>query len=211
MDHDRAEGEALNPQEYTGLKMEVSQWSDAAKALDIDGKHGGRKACLVAATLRPETMYGQTNCFVGPDLKYGVFAVNDKEAYVCTLRAARNMAFQGTFDVQGQVNTLFELPGKDIVGTKIKAPFSINPEVYVLPMESVLATKVRHLQFLRDFILFMFKLQSLGYWRCHFRPLRLPRRLCYPHRPEEEARILQNPPRMVFHRPSPSPKNSYLR
>ena len=148
MDHDRAEGEALNPQEYTGLKMEVSQWSDAAKALDIDGKLGGRKAFLVAATLRPETMYGQTNCFVGPDLKYGVFAVNDKEAYVCTLRAARNMAFQGTFDVQGQVNTLFELPGKDIVGTKIKAPFSINPEVYVLPMESVLATKVRHPRFL---------------------------------------------------------------
>lgn len=142
MDHDRAEGEALNPQEYTGLKMEVTQWSEAAKTLDVDGKVAGRKVFLVAATLRPETMYGQTNCFVGPELKYGVFAVNEKEAYVCTLRAARNMAFQGTFDVQGQVNQLFELSGKDIVGTKIKAPFSLNPEVYVLPMESVLATKV---------------------------------------------------------------------
>ncbi|CAL1697931.1 unnamed protein product [Somion occarium] len=141
MDHDRAEGEALNPQEYTAIKMEIVQWSDAVQKVDIDSKLGGRKVFLVAATLRPETMYGQTNCFVGPDLKYGVFAANDKEAYVCTTRAARNMAFQGTFDVQGQVNQLFELLGSAIVGTKIKAPFALNPEVYVLPMESVLASK----------------------------------------------------------------------
>ena len=86
--------------------------------------------------------YGQTNCFVGTQIKYGVFAANDKEAYVCTMRAARNMAFQGIFSVRGQINQLAEIDGSKIVGSKISAPFSINPEVYVLPMENVLATKV---------------------------------------------------------------------
>ena len=52
------------------------------------------------------------------------------------------MAFQGAFDVRGQVNQLAELDGDAIVGAKIKAPFSVYPEVYVLPMENVLATKV---------------------------------------------------------------------
>ena len=86
--------------------------------------------------------YGQTNCFVGTQIKYGVFAINDQEAYVCTYRAARNMAFQGITAVRGQVDQLTEIEGSLLVGTKIKAPFSINPEVYVLPMENVLPTKV---------------------------------------------------------------------
>ncbi|EPS94595.1 hypothetical protein FOMPIDRAFT_1054942 [Fomitopsis schrenkii] len=140
MDHDRSEGEALGPQEYTGIRMEVVQFSDAAKQA-IEDKLGGRKAFFVAATLRPETMYGQTNCFVGTAIKYGVFAINDKEAYICTYRAARNMAFQGITAVRGQVHQLTEVEGTALVGTKIKAPLSVYPEVHVLPMENVLATK----------------------------------------------------------------------
>ena len=93
-------------------------------------------------------MYGQTNCFVGPDLQYGVWAINEQEAVVCTHRAARNMLYQGVFTPKGEVQDvnerkLAELDGKLIIGSKIKAPFAINPEVYVLPMETVLATKVR--------------------------------------------------------------------
>ncbi|TFK69763.1 leucyl-tRNA synthetase [Pluteus cervinus] len=140
MDHDRQDGEGIGPQEYTGIKMEVIDWSPAAKAL-VEGKVGGRQVFLVAATLRPETMYGQTNCFVGPSIKYGVFAINETEAFVCTHRAARNMAFQGTVTPRGEVNQLAEIPGSAIIGTKIKAPYAIHPEVYVLPMENVLPTK----------------------------------------------------------------------
>lgn len=55
MDHDRQEGEALGPQEYTGIKMAVLQWAPEA-AKEIEEKVGGRKVFLVAATLRPETM-----------------------------------------------------------------------------------------------------------------------------------------------------------
>jgi len=63
-----------------------------------------------------------------------VFAVGDKEAYVCTYRAARNMAFQGIITPRGEINQLLELDGSKMVGTKIKAPFAINPQVYVLPI-----------------------------------------------------------------------------
>ncbi|KAE8218720.1 hypothetical protein CF319_g7456, partial [Tilletia indica] len=33
------------------------------------------------------------------------------------------------------------IKGDDLIGTKIKAPFAIHDEVYILPMDSVLATK----------------------------------------------------------------------
>ncbi|EJD05001.1 leucine-tRNA ligase [Fomitiporia mediterranea MF3/22] len=140
MDHDRSEGEALGPQEYTTIKLEVAEWSEGAKSL-LESKVGGRKVFLVAATLRPETMYGQTNCFVGTAIKYGVFAGKNNEAYVCTYRAARNMAFQGITETPSKVEQLAEVDGSALVGTKVKAAFSVNPEVYVLPMENVLATK----------------------------------------------------------------------
>jgi leucyl-tRNA synthetase len=47
---------------------------------------------LVAATLRPETMYGQTNCYVLPEGEYGVFEMHNNEYYICSERSARNMA-----------------------------------------------------------------------------------------------------------------------
>ena len=52
------------------------------------------------------------------------------------------MAFQGTF-TRGQVNQLAEVHGADLVGIKIKALFSIHPEVYVLPMGNVFASNIR--------------------------------------------------------------------
>jgi len=114
--------------------------------------------------------YGQTNCFVGTAINYGVLAADDKEAYVCTQRAARNMTFQGIFDVRGQVNQLAELGGSEIVGSKIKAPFSVYPEVYVLPMDNVLPTKVPHPTAPIRSSPF-----SLGYGRRHLRPIRFAR------------------------------------
>ena len=54
------------------------------------------------------------------------------------------MAFQGVMETRGEIKQLAEIDGTLIVGAKIKAPFSINPEVYVLPMENVLPTKVQY-------------------------------------------------------------------
>jgi len=52
------------------------------------------------------------------------------------------MAFQGSSSTQHQVEQLFELEGSQIIGAQVKAPFALNPIVYVLPMDNVLATKV---------------------------------------------------------------------
>ncbi|PWN25082.1 leucyl-tRNA synthetase [Jaminaea rosea] len=140
MDHDRSSGEALGPQEYTALKMEVSQWGERAAEVAKQLPEGSR-TYFVAATLRPETMYGQTNCFVGPAIEYGLFQINEKDVYLCTDRAARNMAFQGVTKERGVIKKLASVKGEALLGTKIKAPFGIHPEVYLLPMQTVLATK----------------------------------------------------------------------
>ncbi len=54
--------------QYTLIKIEVTAPLPAALQ-----SLAGRKVFLVAATLRPETMYGQTNCWLHPDIKYIAF------------------------------------------------------------------------------------------------------------------------------------------
>lgn len=87
--------------------------------------------------------FGQTNCFVGVNITYGLFQATPTDVYLISERSAKNMSFQGLFEVEGQLNKLGEIKGVDVVGTKIKAPLSIYDEVWVLPMDGVLATKVR--------------------------------------------------------------------
>ncbi|CZR52502.1 probable leucine--tRNA ligase, cytosolic [Phialocephala subalpina] len=142
MDHDRSEGEGVGPQEYTALKLRVKEWAPEAEKA-IKGKvPEGADVFFVPATLRPETMYGQTCCFVGPKIKYGVFKVSDKEFYVITDRAARNMAYQGVFPENGVYEKVAEVLGSACVGTIVNAPLSAHKDgVRILPMESVLPTK----------------------------------------------------------------------
>lgn len=149
MDHDRTEGEGVAPQDYTALKLKVKEWAPKAAEM-IKGKiPEDANVYFVPATLRPETMYGQTCCFVGPNIVYGVFKASENEYYVITKRAAWNMAFQGTFFKSdhfprdaSELPAEVELTGSDVVGTLVTAPLSIHKEgVRILPMESVLPSK----------------------------------------------------------------------
>lgn len=92
---------------------------------------------LVAATLRPETMYGQTNCWVSPDIKYTVFETVDNEYFICTKRAARNMSYQEFTRENGKYEPLAEIQGELLLGLKLKAPLSTNEFVYALPMMTI--------------------------------------------------------------------------
>ena len=94
MDHDRQSGEGVGPQDYTAIKLEVIELAEAAKekVKVVEDSLKGKRIFFVAATLRPETMYGQTCCFVGPKIEYGMFS-NGNEVYICTPRAAKNMAY----------------------------------------------------------------------------------------------------------------------
>ncbi|KKA26535.1 hypothetical protein TD95_005186 [Thielaviopsis punctulata] len=137
LDHDRQSGEGINAQEYTGLKMRVAQWAPAAQDALAGKLPADASVFLVAATLRPETMYGQTNCFVGPDITYGVFKASPTDYYVVTERAAKNMAYQGLFEKHGEIVKVASLPGPAIIGTLVDAPLSQYKQVYVLPMATV--------------------------------------------------------------------------
>ena len=151
MDHDRTKGEGVGPTEYTALKLRVKEWSPKAQEAIRSHVPKTAKVYFVPATLRPETMYGQVCCFVGPNIRYGIFKVSEEEYYVCTRRAAWNMCFQGKFfpadeskfpKDQDQLQAEVELLGSAFVGTLVNAPLSMHTEgVRILPMESVSATK----------------------------------------------------------------------
>merc|ERR1712106_808677 len=107
---------------------------------EIKGKMAklkGEKVFLVAATLRPETMYGQTNCWVRPDMKYVAVRLANKEVWVCTARAARNMSYQGFMASEGVVDTVMELVGQDIMGLALSAPLAHYKKIYTLPMLTI--------------------------------------------------------------------------
>lgn len=143
MDHDRSDGEGVGPQEYTALKLKVLEWAPKA-AEAIKGKlPEGANIYFVPATLRPETMYGQTSCYVGPKLTYGVYEASDNEYYIIGDRAAKNMAFQGLLKASGEIpKSLAELKGSDCIGTLVNAPLSMHKDgVRILPMDTVLETK----------------------------------------------------------------------
>ncbi|KAK0391121.1 hypothetical protein NLU13_0623 [Sarocladium strictum] len=143
LDHDRKAGEGIGVQEYTCVKLRTVEWSDRAKEIIGDKLPAGANVFFVPATLRPETMYGQTSCFVGPKVKYGIFQLSaaDNEYVVCTYRAARNMAFQSLGTEWGAINQVVEFVGADLIGTLVNAPLSVHGNIRVLPMESLKDSK----------------------------------------------------------------------
>lgn len=104
-------------------------------------KFAGKNVYLTAATLRPETMYGQTNCFVLPEGEYGVFEMKNDEYFVCSERAAKNLAYQEITKEWGQYPNLHTVKGTELIGLPLKAPHSQYDVVYALPMMTILMNK----------------------------------------------------------------------
>lgn len=132
-DHDRSEGEGVGPQEYTLIKIKVLGW----KKEELKKQFEGKNVFLVAATLRPETMYGQTNCFILPTGKYGAFRMKGEEVFVCSDRSALNMAYQNLTFEDKKVEKICEINGEDLLGLPLKAPLTQYPVVYSLPMMTI--------------------------------------------------------------------------
>lgn len=142
LDHDRSSGEGVTVQEYTALKLKVKEWPEKAQQKLKGILPDKANVYFVPATLRPETMYGQTCCFVGPSISYGIFEVAENEYFFLSDRAARNMAFQDIFPKWGIFPQIAELEGSDVIGTLVDAPLSVHKNgVRILPMETVKATK----------------------------------------------------------------------
>jgi len=74
-------------------------------------------AYLIAATLRPETVYGQTNLWVNPNVNY-VYAEVNGETWILSNYAANKLGYQ-----KDNVKVLRKtISGKDLIGKYAKAP-----------------------------------------------------------------------------------------
>ena len=108
--HDILEGEDAEIQEFTLLKF----------------KYGSDY--LVAATLRPETIYGQTNLWVKPDTEYVKVRVG-KETWIVSRVAATKLEHQ-----KKNVSVIGKVKGKSLLGKYAIAP-GIERSIMILPSE----------------------------------------------------------------------------
>uniref|UniRef100_A0A8C5YG21 leucine--tRNA ligase n=1 Tax=Microcebus murinus TaxID=30608 RepID=A0A8C5YG21_MICMU len=122
MDHDRQTGEGVGPQEYTLIKLKVLE----PYSFKLSGLKG-KNIFLVAATLRPETTFGQT--YIG-------FETMNGDIFICTQISARNMSYQGFTKDNGVVPVVKELMGEEILGASLSAPLTSYKVIYVLPIVS---------------------------------------------------------------------------
>lgn len=106
--HDRKEGENATIEEYVLLKFEFGD------------------EFLVAATLRPETVYGQTNLWVHPDIMY-VRAEVDDEVWIISEECAEKLGWQ-----KDDVEIIGKVKGEDLISKYCKAPM-IGKEIIILP------------------------------------------------------------------------------
>ncbi|MEM4364054.1 MAG: class I tRNA ligase family protein, partial [Candidatus Diapherotrites archaeon] len=107
-DHSRIEGEGETPQEFTLLKFK------------FEDKY------IIAATLRPETVFGQTNLWVNPEIEY-IIAEVDKEKWIGSQEFFAKLKQQNH-----EVTTIGKLKGKELIGKKVIAP-EIHKTIIVLP------------------------------------------------------------------------------
>ncbi|MEM2115908.1 MAG: leucine--tRNA ligase [Candidatus Woesearchaeota archaeon] len=119
-DHARSEGEGETVQEFNGLKFEFT--------------YENSKVYLIAATLRPETVFGQTNFWVNPDINYVLinvkYSLDDKrydELWIVSKRCSEKLRYQNF-----EVKVIKEIPGRELIGKKCKAPY-INRDIIILP------------------------------------------------------------------------------
>lgn len=153
LDHDRSSGEGVGYQEYDCVKIEVDlidvelnvknnkyTYKDKIVGAELIKKLlllEGKKLFLVCATFRPETFYGQVSCYVSTKITYCVFASSNNEAYICTKRSGRNMAYQCLLETPDEMRELFTIDGSDLVGLSLIAPISHCKKIYVLPMDTI--------------------------------------------------------------------------
>ena len=108
-DHDRLKGEGESPIEFTILKFKF------------------KDMYISAATLRPETVFGQTNMWANPDVEYAIALVNNKEKWIVSKECVEKLK-----DQLKKVEIIGSIKGKELIGKYCTAPV-INKEIIILP------------------------------------------------------------------------------
>lgn len=108
-DHDRLKGEGESPIEFTILKFKF------------------KDMYICAATLRPETVFGQTNMWANPDVTYTIILVEDKEKWIVSKECVEKL-----MDQLKKVKVIGSIDGKEMIGKYCTAPM-INKDIIILP------------------------------------------------------------------------------
>jgi leucyl-tRNA synthetase len=152
-DHDRSEGEGVGPQEYVLIKLKVltpdhGQARHAKMEALLEASADKKGVYFVPATLRPETMYGQTNCFVLPTGEYGAYYIDaTNEVFIMSARSARGLSCQLYEKDQyftkefGNITCLETFSGHELLGIPLKAPLATYEKVYTLPLLTISMNK----------------------------------------------------------------------
>lgn len=111
-DHDRLSGEGVFPEKFHLVKFRLGD------------------SYLVAATFRPETIFGVTNIWVNPDVVYAEALVNG-EKWIVSVETLEKLA-----DQMRNVSKIRELKGRVLVGKKAEAVFT-GVTIPVLPASFV--------------------------------------------------------------------------
>ncbi|MDV3244575.1 MAG: leucine--tRNA ligase [Nitrososphaerales archaeon] len=111
-DHDRMEGVGVSHDEFNLIKFHLGEFA------------------LVAATLRPETIYGATNVWVNPDAEYSEAKV-DGELWVVSSSALTRLA-----DQKHEVAPVRSFKGSELVGRYVMAPMT-GKSLPILPASFV--------------------------------------------------------------------------
>ncbi|MCK4327979.1 MAG: leucine--tRNA ligase [Candidatus Diapherotrites archaeon] len=85
---------------------------------------------IVAATLRPETVFGQTNLWADPCQEYVKVKVGN-ETWICSPQCAEKLSFQ-----KEGVKTIAKTSGSELIGLKALAP-GVDREIPILPSKFV--------------------------------------------------------------------------
>lgn len=83
---------------------------------------------VVVATLRPETIFGQTNIWLDYNVTYTKLKVGE-EVWIASKEFAEKLKYQ-----KENIEILDEIKGKDLVGKYVTPPI-INREIIILPSE----------------------------------------------------------------------------
>lgn len=124
MDHDRASGEGVGPQERTLKKVKLSN------SLPVLAAVSDKPVYFLTATLEPEAIQAQTN--------YIAFVMVNNEIGICTKRAALNMCYQNLTPNFGDLEIVAEISGQDLSCQQLKSQPNIEI-VYKEPEKQIIS------------------------------------------------------------------------
>ncbi|MFW9928593.1 MAG: leucine--tRNA ligase [Candidatus Thorarchaeota archaeon] len=123
-DHDRLEGEGATPVQFSLVKFPLPD--------SLPDKPDLKPVFLIAATLRPETIYGGTNVWLNPEGMYSLIKMNDLNEYWIVSKT-------GAYKLQEQLQSLSivdTFKGNRYLGIKVLNP-GLRQLIPVLPAKFV--------------------------------------------------------------------------